>query len=296
MSTISPGVTEVGFIGTGVMGKSMAGHLKAAGYRVHVYTRTKAKAEDLIAQGAVWHDTPKELAAVCHVIITMVGYPADVEQLYLSNEGLITSGMKGTNLIDMTTSSPSLAERIYQAAAEHGMQFLDAPVSGGDIGAREARLSIMVGGDQQTFDALMPILTLMGKNIVLQGAAGAGQHTKMCNQIAIATNMIGVCEAIVYATQAGLDPETVLKSIESGAAGSWSLSNLAPRIIAGNFEPGFYVKHFIKDMQIALDSAAEMGVKLPGLTLARTLYGQLADQGFGDKGTQALYKVLQSSK
>lgn len=294
MTAVSPGVTEVGFIGTGVMGKSMAGHLKAAGYRVHVYTRTKSKAEDLIAQGAVWHDTPNELAAVCHVIITMVGYPADVEQLYLGDEGLIASGIKGAYLIDMTTSSPSLAERIYQAAVEHGMQSLDAPVSGGDIGAREARLSIMVGGDQQTFDALMPILSLMGKNIVLQGGAGAGQHTKMCNQIAIATNMIGVCEAIVYATQAGLDPETVLKSIESGAAGSWSLSNLAPRIIAGNFEPGFYVKHFIKDMQIALDSAAEMGVKLPGLTLARSLYGQVAEQGFGDKGTQALYKVLQS--
>jgi 3-hydroxyisobutyrate dehydrogenase len=294
MTTLSPGVTKIGFIGTGVMGKSMAGHLKAAGYEVHIYTRTKAKAEDLIAQGAVWHDTPDELAAVCHVIITMVGYPADVEELYLGERGLIATGMTGAYLIDMTTSSPSLAQRIHQAAAERGIQSLDAPVSGGDIGAREARLSIMVGGDQETFDALMPILSLMGKNIVLQGNAGAGQHTKMSNQIAIATNMIGVCEAIVYATQAGLDPETVLKSIESGAAGSWSLSNLAPRIIAGNFEPGFYVKHFIKDMQIALDSADEMGLKLPGLTLARSLYGQLSDQGFDDKGTQALYKILRS--
>ncbi|MEX2415186.1 MAG: NAD(P)-dependent oxidoreductase [Paenibacillaceae bacterium] len=295
MATISPGVTKVGFIGTGVMGKSMAGHLKEAGYGIHIYTRTKAKAADLITQGAVWHDTPDELAAACQVIITMVGYPSDVEELYLGKRGLIATGLKGSYLIDMTTSSPSLAQRIHQAAAVRGMHSLDAPVSGGDIGAREARLSIMVGGDQETFDALMPILSLMGKNIVMQGAAGAGQHTKMCNQIAIATNMIGVCEAIVYATQAGLDPETVLKSIESGAAGSWSLSNLAPRIIAGNFEPGFYVKHFIKDMQIALDSAEEMGLKLPGLTLARSLYGQLADQGFGDKGTQALYKVLQSS-
>lgn len=296
MTTISPGVTEVGFIGTGVMGKSMTGHLKAAGYGIHIYTRTKAKAEDLIAQGAVWHDTPGELAAVCHVIITMVGYPSDVEELFLGEKGLIATGKTGAYLIDMTTSSPSLAQRIHQAATKRGMHSLDAPVSGGDIGAREARLSIMVGGDQETFDALLPILNLMGKNIVLQGNAGAGQHTKMCNQIAIATNMIGVCEAIVYATQAGLDPETVLKSIESGAAGSWSLSNLAPRIIAGNFEPGFYVKHFIKDMQIALDSAEEMGVKLPGLTLARSLYGQVAEQGLGDKGTQALYKVLQSSK
>jgi len=294
MSTLSPGVTQIGFIGTGVMGKSMAGHLKAAGYQVHIYTRTKAKAEDLIAQGAVWHDTPKELAAVCHIMITMVGYPSDVEELYLGDQGLIANGMKGAYLIDMTTSSPSLAQRIHQAAADRGMQSLDAPVSGGDIGAREARLSIMVGGDKETFDTLSPILDLMGKNIVLQGKAGAGQHTKMCNQIAIATNMIGVCEAIVYASQAGLDPEVVLKSIESGAAGSWSLSNLAPRIIADNFEPGFYVKHFIKDMQIALDSAEEMGIKLPGLTLARSLYGQLAEQGFGDKGTQALYKVLKA--
>jgi 3-hydroxyisobutyrate dehydrogenase len=293
MTALLPGVTEIGFIGTGVMGKSMAGHLQAAGYRVHVYTRTKAKAEDLIASGAVWHDTPQELAAVCHLIITMVGYPSDVEQLYLGENGIIASGMKGAYLLDMTTSSPSLAERIYHSASEHGMYALDAPVSGGDIGAREARLSIMVGGDQHIFDALLPILSLMGKNIILQGAAGAGQHTKMCNQIAIATNMIGVCEALVYASQAGLDPETVLKSIEAGAAGSWSLSNLAPRIIAGNFEPGFFVKHFIKDMQIALDSAAEMGVKLPGLALARSLYGQLADEGLGEKGTQALYQILQ---
>ncbi len=294
--TLSPETTKVGFIGTGVMGKSMAGHLRTAGYEVHIYTRTKSKAEDLLAQGAVWQDTPSELAAVCQVIITMVGYPSDVEALYLGEDGLIAKGKTGAYLIDMTTSSPSLAQRIHQAATKRGMHSLDAPVSGGDIGAREARLSIMVGGDQEAFETLAPILNLMGKNIVLQGKAGAGQHTKMCNQIAIATNMIGVCEAIVYATQAGLEPEAVLKSIESGAAGSWSLTNLAPRIIAGNFEPGFYVKHFIKDMQIALDSAAEMDLKLPGLTLARSLYGQLADQGFGDKGTQALYKMLQSSK
>lgn len=289
---LSPQHTQVGFIGAGVMGKSMAGHILAAGYRLHMYTRTKAKAEELLDRGAVWHDTPGELAEVCDVIITMVGYPSDVEELYLGEGGLVAKAKAGAYLIDMTTSSPSLARRIHEAAAQRGLHALDAPVSGGDVGAREARLSIMVGGDEADFEAVLPILELMGVNIVRQGPAGAGQYTKMCNQIAIATNMIGVCEALVYAKKAGLDPATVLKSIASGAAGSWSLSNLAPRIIAGDYEPGFYVKHFIKDMNIALESAAEMGLDMPGLSLARKLYGQLADMGCGDKGTQALYKVL----
>ncbi|MFB5760947.1 NAD(P)-dependent oxidoreductase [Paenibacillus medicaginis] len=280
----------VGFIGTGVMGKSMARHIMKAGHKVHVYTRTAAKADDLVQEGAVWQDTPAKLAAACDVVITMVGYPQDVEQIYLGEDGLIAHARSGAYLIDMTTSSPLLAQRIHEAAAAKGLYALDAPVSGGDIGAREARLSIMVGGKQEDYEAVLSILKLMGTNIVLQGTAGAGQHTKMCNQIAIASNMLGVCEALAYAKQAGLNPEQVLKSIESGAAGSWSLSNLGPRMIAGNFEPGFYVKHFIKDMGIALESAKEMGMDTPGLALAVSLYQQMSELGYDEKGTQVLYK------
>ncbi|MCR8660132.1 NAD(P)-dependent oxidoreductase [Paenibacillus endoradicis] len=292
MENIQAKHIKVGFIGTGVMGISMAGHILEAGYEVSVYTRTKSKAEPLLSKGCIWFDTPQELAANCHVIITMVGYPSDVEHIYLGEHGLIASAHQGTLFIDMTTSSPSLAKRITQEAEDHGMMAIDAPVSGGDIGARDAKLSVMVGGAVDHYELALPILSLMGSNIVRQGEAGAGQHTKMCNQIAIATNMIGVCEAIVYATKAGLDPETVLQSISTGAAGSWSLSNLAPRIIAENFEPGFYVKHFIKDMKIALESAVEMGIELPGLSLSLSLYEQLSAMGFDDKGTHALYKVL----
>ncbi|WP_261800564.1 NAD(P)-dependent oxidoreductase [Paenibacillus sp. PAMC21692] len=286
---ISPAATKVGFVGTGVMGSSMAKHLLNGGYEVHIYTRTKEKAAELLELGMVWHDSQGELASVCGAIITIVGYPSDVEDIYLSKSGIIGSAKPGTYLIDMTTSSPALAVRIHEAAAAAGQHSLDAPVSGGDIGARNAALSIMVGGDEATFTEVQPLLSLMGKNIVLQGGPGAGQHTKMVNQIAIASNMIGVCEALVYAKHAGLNLESVLRSIESGAAGSWSLSNLAPRVIAGNFEPGFFVKHFIKDMGIALDAAAEMGIELPGLSLAKELYGRLADAGLADKGTHALY-------
>ncbi|GGB39801.1 NAD(P)-dependent oxidoreductase [Fictibacillus barbaricus] len=282
----------VGFIGTGVMGKSMAGHLINAGYPVHVYTRTKEKAEDLLQKGAHWADTPKEIAKNCDVIITMVGYPKDVEEIYLGAEGLVAHAKEGSYLIDMTTSSPQLAQKIGRTAAERNIAALDAPVSGGDIGARDAKLSIMVGGDESAFQAIEPIFTKMGTNVVYQGKAGSGQHTKMCNQIAIASGMIGVCEAILYAEKAGLDPETVLKSIESGAAGSWSLSNLAPRMLKGDFAPGFYVKHFIKDMTIALNSAEEMGLMTPGLTLAKKLYDELAEMGEENSGTHALYKRL----
>lgn len=284
--------TVIGFIGTGVMGKSMAGHLLKAGYPVVVYNRTKSKAEELIQSGAVWKDTVAEVAVQCNVVITMVGYPGDVEEVYLGSGGIIKNAKVGTYLIDMTTSSPSLAKKIDEAALAQEMFALDAPVSGGDIGAREARLAIMVGGEREAFEAVKPILEIMGKNIVLQGKAGAGQYTKMCNQIAIASTMIGVCEAMVYGKKAGLDPATVLKSIETGAAGSWSLSNLAPRMIANNFAPGFYVKHFIKDMNIALASAKEMGLWTPGLELVKSLYEQLAAQGDGDSGTQALFKLL----
>ncbi|MDM5340883.1 NAD(P)-dependent oxidoreductase [Fictibacillus enclensis] len=284
----------VGFVGTGVMGKSMAAHLLKAGHPVHIYTRTKEKAEDLIKQGAQWKETVAEVAQTSQVVISMVGYPSDVEEVYFGEKGILENAEEGTYLIDMTTSSPLLAQKIDARAKELNLHALDAPVSGGDVGAREARLSIMVGGEKEDFEAVLPVFELMGQNIVYQGKAGAGQHTKMCNQIAIASGMIGVCEAVIYAEKAGLDPNTVLKSIESGAAGSWSLSNLAPRIINGNFEPGFYVKHFIKDMKIALESAGEMGILTPGLQLAKDLYEELAEMGEENSGTHALYKRLKA--
>jgi len=282
---------NIGFVGVGVMGKSMARNLMKEGHTLHVYNRTKAKAEELLQEGAVWHDSPAEIAAQADVVITMVGYPRDVEETYFGEQGLLKHARAGTVFIDMTTSSPTLAARIGEAAVAAGCSALDAPVSGGDIGAREARLSIMVGGDAETFARMEPLLKAMGTNVVHQGAAGAGQHTKMCNQIAIASNMMGVVEAIRYAEKAGLDPKTVLQSIESGAAGSWSLSNLVPRMLQGDFAPGFYVKHFIKDMGIALQSAEEMGLELYGLPLAKKLYEQLAAEGGSDLGTQALYKL-----
>lgn len=282
--------TVIGFIGTGVMGKSMAEHLLKAGYSLLVYSRTKEKAAELLENGAKWAASPKELAEKSAVVFTMVGYPADVEEVYLGENGLIKNGRPGSYFIDMTTSAPSLAVRIYEEAKRRGMYVIDAPVSGGDVGAKEAKLSIMAGGEKDAFNTVRPLLEHLGTNIVYQGNPGAGQHTKMCNQIAIASNMIGVCEAIVYAEKAGLHPENVLKSITTGAAGSWSLSNLAPRMLNGNFEPGFYIKHFIKDMKIALDEAENMEMKVPGLALAKSLYDQLAEHGEENSGTQALYK------
>ncbi|SDH70068.1 3-hydroxyisobutyrate dehydrogenase [Desulfosporosinus hippei DSM 8344] len=281
----------IGFIGTGVMGKSMAGHLLKAGYRVAVYNRTKASAEDLVKMGAEWQDSIAELAASCNVVITMVGYPKDVEEVYLGANGILKNAKKGSHFVDMTTSSPDLAKKIYNEASVLGMYALDAPVSGGDVGAKEARLAIMVGGDEEVFNRILPIFNCLGKNVVLQGSAGAGQYTKMCNQIVIASTMIGVCESMAYAQKAGLKPEVVLKSIETGAAASFSLSNLAPRMLANNFAPGFYVKHFIKDMTIALESAKQMGLLTPGLELAKTLYEKLAERGEENSGTQALFKL-----
>lgn len=282
--------TIIGFIGTGVMGNSMAGHLLAEGFPLIVYTRTKEKAIELLSRGAKWAETPKEVANKANVIFTIVGYPADVEEVYLGEDGLIPNGKENTYLIDMTTSTPTLAIKIHHEASKKAMHALDAPVSGGDVGAKEARLSIMVGGELEDFEMVGPLLKTLGTNIVYQGKAGSGQHTKMCNQITIASNMIGVCEALVYAKKAGLDPELVLKSISSGAAGSWSLSNLGPRMINGDFEPGFYIKHFIKDMDIALQEAEKMGMQVPGLLLARSLYERLAEKGEELSGTQALYK------
>ncbi|MFE4132890.1 NAD(P)-dependent oxidoreductase [Peribacillus sp. YIM B13482] len=280
----------IGFIGLGVMGNSMAVNLLKAGFEVFVYTRTKEKASELLSQGAKWASSPKEIAQLANVIISMVGYPSDVEEIYFGENGLIENGKKGTHLIDMTTSTPSLAMRISEEAKKRGMQSLDAPVSGGDIGARDAKLTIMVGGDSEAFEAVRPIFDIIGSNVVHQGPAGSGQHTKMCNQIAIASNMIGVTEAISYAKKAGLDPDRVLRSISSGSAGSWSLSNLVPRMVKGDFEPGFYIKHFIKDMKIALDEAERMGMEAPGLSLSKSLYEGLAEAGEENSGTQALYK------
>ena len=283
----------VGFIGIGVMGRSMAGHLLDAGYAVHVYNRTQSKAQDLVDRGAQWQPSPGKVAAAADVIITIVGFPADVESVYLGEDGVLAQARSGSLAIDMTTSCPNLASRIAQEAAAKGVEVLDAPVSGGDIGAREARLSIMVGGSVSGFERALPLFEIMGQNIVHQGPAGSGQHTKMCNQIAIASGMMAISEAMAYAKKSGLQPETVLKSIESGAAGSWSLTNLAPRVLKGDYAPGFFVKHFIKDMKIAIESAQAMGLDLPGLQLAKKLYDQLASKGCEDDGTQALFKLYE---
>lgn len=281
---------SIGFVGTGVMGKSMVRHLLKAGYTVYVYNRTKEKTADLIEEGAQWCDSPKKIARTVDVVMTMVGYPHDVEEVYFGENGILTHAKQGTVTIDFTTSTPTLAKRIYEEGKSKGIYVLDAPVSGGDIGAKEGRLAIMIGGDEEVYTACLPLFELLGKNIKLQGKAGSGHHTKMCNQIAIASNMLGVCEALAYAKKAGLQPEKVLQSISTGAAGSWSLSNLAPRMLQGDFEPGFYVKHFIKDMNIALAEAEELGLSAPGLSLARELYEQLMQDGEENSGTQALYK------
>lgn len=294
MAELNPASTKIGWIGTGVMGASMCGHLMDAGYAATVYTRTKSKAEPLIQKGAVWADTPKEVAANSDVIFTIVGFPHDVRDVILGESGALAGASAGNILVDMTTSEPSLAVEISDAAKAKGAHSVDAPVSGGDVGAKEARLSIMVGGEKEAVDAVWPLFEIMGKTIVHQGAPGAGQHTKMVNQTLIATNMIGVCEALLYAHKAGLDLKTVMESVASGAAGSWSLSNLGPRIIDNNFDPGFFVEHFIKDMGIALSEAKRMNLSLPGLALAHQLYMALAAQGHAKDGTHALQLALAS--
>ena len=282
-----------GFIGIGVMGSSMARHLLDAGYPLHVHSRTRSRTEDLCRRGALWHDTVASLARQCRIIITMVGFPSDVEAIYQGPEGLLENASPGTLILDMTTSRPDLAVTLHELGKARGIHCMDAPVTGGDIGARKGNLSIMAGGDADDFDQALPLLQCMGTNIHYQGPAGSGQHTKMVNQIAIAAGMVAMCEALGYAGKAGLDLEKVLANIAHGAAGSWSLSNLAPRIIKKDFSPGFYVKHFIKDMSIALDSAKAMGLETPGLALAARLYRQLADQGGNNDGTQALFKLFQ---
>jgi 3-hydroxyisobutyrate dehydrogenase len=291
---IAPRQTRIGWIGLGVMGAPMCGHLLDAGFSATVFTRTRAKAEPLIARGARWADTPRAVAEASDVVFTMVGFPHDVRAVVLGERGVLAGCKPGAVIVDMTSSEPALAEEIAQAARARSVHSVDAPVSGGDVGAREARLSIMIGGEADVVQALQPCFAALGRTIVHQGGAGAGQHAKVVNQTLVAGGMVGVCEALLYAYRAGLDLETVLESVASGAAGSWSLSNLAPRIVAGDFEPGFYVDHFVKDMGIALAEAQRMDIALPGLALARQLYVALQSQGHGHAGTQALVLALAS--
>lgn len=281
-------MTNIAFIGTGVMGQGMIKNFLKAGHTVHLYTRTKERALPLVELGATWYDTAQAAAEQGDVIFTVVGYPKDVEEVYFGDHGIFKAAQQGKIVVDMTTSQPAMAKKIADAAQAFGMEALDAPVSGGDIGAQNGTLSIMVGGSKQAFEKVIPLFEVIGQNIVLQGEAGAGQHTKMCNQIAIATNMIGVCEALAYGKKAGLDMERVLQSIATGAAGSWSLSNLAPRMLQGDKEPGFYIRHMIKDMGIALDEASRMELKLPGLAMAKAMYDELSAKGYDQNGTQAL--------
>jgi 3-hydroxyisobutyrate dehydrogenase len=289
---MSTGATRLGWIGTGVMGTSMCGHLLEGGYSATVYSRTRERAQPLLERGATWAESPASVAAASDVVFTMVGFPSDVREVVLGEQGVLAAARSGSVLVDMTTSEPSLAQEIGAAARAKGVESVDAPVSGGDVGARSATLSIMVGGEEQTVERIRPLLELMGKTIVHQGPAGAGQHTKMVNQTLIATGMIGVCEALLYAYKAGLDPATVLESVSGGAAGSWSLSNYAPRMLKGDFAPGFLVDHFIKDMEIALAEARRMSLALPGLALAHELYLALRAQGGGRDGTHALIHAL----
>ncbi len=287
-------MTRVGWVGTGVMGRSMCGHVLRGGHSITVYNRTREKAADLVAQGAAWAESPAEAADGADVVFTVVGYPADVRDVILGEEGVLAAARPGSVVVDMTTSEPSLAVDIAAAAKARGVDALDAPVSGGDVGAREGTLSIMVGGDADALERVRPLLESMGRTIVHQGGPGAGQHTKMVNQILIATGMIGVCEALLYGYRAGLDLEVVLEAVSGGAAGSWSLSNYGPRMLAGSFDPGFMVEHFVKDMGIALAEARRMSLSLPGLALAEQLYVALVAQGHGRQGTHSLVLALAS--
>ena len=291
--TVAPGETKIGWIGTGVMGRWMCQHLMDCGYSATVHNRTKERAQPLLDAGATWADSSREVTAASDVIFTIVGFPPDVRDVYLGENGILKGAKSGSIIVDMTTTEPSLAKEIYDQARTRGIASVDAPVSGGDVGAREARLSIMVGGDEDAVKSVMPLFEAMGKNIVHQGGAGAGQHTKMCNQIAIAGTMIGVCESLLYGHKAGLDLETMLSSISGGAAACWTLDNLAPRILKRNFDPGFFVEHFIKDMGIALDESKKMGLSLPGLALVHQLYLAVQAQGHGRLGTHALTLALE---
>lgn len=285
------GLKKIGWIGTGVMGTSMCGHLITAGYPAAVYNRTPERAKPLVDMGATYCASPAEVAAASDIVFTIVGFPADVEEVYLGDNGIIRNARPGTVLVDMTTSSPSLARTIDGQAAAAGMHALDAPVSGGDLGARNATLAIMVGGEKDVFDRVLPLFNIMGKTVQLMGPAGAGQHTKMCNQILIAGTMVGTVESLLYAVRAGMDMDAVIDVIGSGAASSWSINNLGRRIAKGDYDPGFYIKHFIKDMGIALQEARAMNLSLPGLALVQQLYIAAQAQGLENMGTQGLYRA-----
>ena len=284
---------RVGWIGTGVMGVSMCGHVLSNGYSVVVHTRTKAKAQPLVDRGATWADSPAGVGAQSDVVFTIVGFPIDVREVYFGREGLLPSARASQIFVDMTTTEPTLAKDIHEAARAKGAAAVDAPVSGGDVGARNAALSIMIGGDRPTVDGLMPLFETMGKRIAYQGGPGAGQHTKMCNQIVIAGTMVGMCESLLYGHKAGLSLDAMIDVIRAGAAGCRSLDNYAPRIVKRDFAPGFVVEHFIKDMGIALAEADRMGIALPGLALAHQLYAIVRAQGHGRRGTQALMLALE---
>ena len=285
-------MSKIAWIGTGIMGRSMCLHLQEGGHDAAVYNRTKAKADDNLKKGARWCDTPAEATKDAEFVFSIVGYPRDVEAIYFGDDGILSTLSSGSVVIDMTTSEPTLAVRIAEAAHAKGAAALDAPVSGGDVGAREARLAIMVGGEKKTYDRVKPLFDLMGQNIQLMGPAGSGQHTKMCNQILIATGMIGVVEALLYAQKAGLSQSEVIDVVGKGAAGSWSINNLGPRIAKGDFAPGFMIEHFVKDMGVALAEARRMKLSLPGLALAHQFYVAAMAQGLDKGGTQALYRVL----
>lgn len=290
--TISPETTIVGWIGTGVMGASMCGHVLAAGYRVVVYTRTASRAKHLIKQGAVWTDSVAGVAASADVVCTMVGLPSDVEQVILGADGVLDNARTGTLIVDFTTSSPALAMRIATDAASRGLTALDAPVSGGDLGAREARLSVMLGGDAAAAERVQPLLSVFSKTVAHLGGPGMGQHTKVVNQVLIASTMIGVCEGLLYGFAAGLPIEEVIRVVGAGAARCFSLDSYAPRILRGDYEPGFFVEHFVKDLDIALHEAEAIGLALPGAELARQLYRKLVTTGRGRLGSQALIVAL----
>ncbi len=293
MMKIEPGKTRIGWIGTGVMGRWMCQHVMDRGFSATVYNRTRDKARPLLDGGGEWADSPRAVASASDVIFTMVGFPDDVHEVYFRQDGVLAGAAAGSILVDMTTTRPSLAREIDQATAQQGLHAVDAPVSGGDVGARDAKLSIMAGGERSAVDAVMPLFEIMGKKIVYQGEAGSGQHTKMCNQIVIAGTMIGVCESLLYGYRAGLDLEVMLSSISGGAAACWSLENLAPRVLRREFDTGFFVEHFLKDMEIALREARQMGIVLPGLALVHQMYLSVAANGGKRLGTQALMRTLE---
>jgi len=285
---------RIGWIGTGVMGSSMAGHLQGANHELFVYNRTREKSEGLLKRGAHWCDSPAEIAGNSQIVFTMVGLPSDVEEVYMGGRGILKADGPCEIVVDMTTSKPSLAQTIAEESAKKGIHSLDAPVSGGDVGAKEGTLAIMVGGEKETFEKVLPLFQLMGKTISYMGGPGTGQHTKMCNQILVAGNMIGVVESLLYAHKLGLDQQSVIDIIGKGAASSWLINNVGPRIVNRNYEPGFYVEHFIKDMGIALEEAAAVSLSLPGLALVQQLYIAVKAQGHGRSGTQALFLALKT--